>query len=57
MNSYEILKQLHLLHRYKGLDDSQRRSIQTAIRHIEGQDGEIAKLREDITNVEFDDED
>jgi len=57
MNSYEILKQLNQLHSHKGLSDEQRRSIRTAIRHIEGQDGEIAELREDITNTDFSDED
>ena len=57
MNSYEILKQLKRMAQDRTMEKRQRMVIEQAIRHIEGQDGEIAKLREDITNVEFNDED
>ncbi len=57
MNSFEILKRLNRLVNDREIPIKARETIRSAIQHIEINDREIFKLREDITNVEFDDED
>lgn len=57
MNSFQILQRLRGMLSRKGFNEDDLATIREAIQHIEINDEEIFKLREDITNTDFSYED